>query len=256
MLTPMNHVIEGLDADTRRRLAPVATRFARGVRLLARGERPAAVHFPVTAVVSAVVPLADGGLREVAMIGCEGATGAESSLQESPSTMQLIVPVGGEAWSVDVRRWRETLAESAPLRERIDAFRNAFLAQVMQSAACNATHSAEERLARWLLTGLDRTPTAAVSVTHEFLADMLGVTRPRVTLLAQTFQAAGLIRYARGIVTVVDREGLAGVSCECYATVRRVYEALLPYKPDCADGTPAGPGRSEGSSAMASASVL
>jgi CRP-like cAMP-binding protein len=125
-------------------------------------------------------------------------------------------------------RLQRALRDSAPMRSLFGRYLHAFLTQITQSSACNAVHAAERRLARWLLGATERNSGKALPLTHEFLADLLGVGRPTLTLVARALQNAGLIEYRRGLITVTDRDGLEAAACECYRAVRRVYEDLLP----------------------------
>ncbi|HZP89093.1 MAG TPA: Crp/Fnr family transcriptional regulator [Burkholderiales bacterium] len=190
--------------------------------------------FPTTAAVCAVIPLDNGGQREAGLVGCEGVIGVEGFwVHDTCSAARWLVQISGRAAVVRVDRARASLARLAAAQHHLHVFHQAFVGQVMQIAACNATHSAEARVARWLLLCVDRVPGIEVSLTHQSIADILGISRPRVTLIAQAMQASGLIRYNRGVVTVVDQVGLARAACECYAVIRQFYEALLPYRPDC-----------------------
>jgi CRP-like cAMP-binding protein len=125
-------------------------------------------------------------------------------------------------------RLNKAMQESATLRTLLGRFVHAFLAQVLQSVSCNAMHSTEKRLAKWLLLSADRIDGTEVPLTHELVAEMLGVGRPTITLVARDLQTAGLIRYRRGLIAIVDRPGLHEVSCECYGVIRRAYERMLP----------------------------
>ena len=135
--------------------------------------------------------------------------------------------VAGDASCIEAARLAERLDRSLRLRELIDRHSDALFGHAIQSVACNALHSVEARFCRWLLSCHDRIDSDRVSLTQEFLADMLGVQRTTVTVVARTLQAAGLIRYSRGVVDILDRAGLEAISCECYRRVRDNYERLL-----------------------------
>src|SRR5262249_22719211 len=124
---------------------------------------------------------------------------------------------------------RNFLDEQPHARKLLMAYTRALFAQVLQSVACNATHTVEERCARWLLMTHDRAEADTFELTQEFLAVMVCVRRRRVNLVGRTFQKAGLISYSRGKITILDRAGLEGASCECYGIVRQVFEQLLPH---------------------------
>jgi CRP-like cAMP-binding protein len=185
-------------------------------------------YFPHDGIVSLVTVLANGPSVETAMIGRDGMVGLPLLAHHNASPSRAVVQVPGHASVIGGGRLQRILQDSNSLRELFGRYLHAFLAQVSQSVACNAVHAAERRLARWLLAASDRTGSKAIPLTHEFLADMLGVGRPTITLVARGLQAAGLIAYRRGSITVADRGGLEAVACECHRTVRRVYEDLLP----------------------------
>ena len=123
---------------------------------------------------------------------------------------------------------QRALVESASLRDLLGRYAHVFFVQVFQTVACNAVHSAEQRFARWLLTASGRNGHGSVPLTHEYIAEMLGVGRPTISLVARALQSAGLIDYRRGIITVANRRGLEKTACECYWTVRQAYQQFLP----------------------------
>ena len=164
----------------------------------------------------------------MATVGNEGAVGAGALLDDNTATGRYLVQLPGSALAIEPAKLRIALEESPSLRALLAAYARAFVGQVMQSVACNAVHSAEERCARWLLMTHDRSGGDTFALTQEFLAQMLGVHRPTVTIVARTLQRAGLIRYSRGSITVLDRAGLEEAACECYHLIRRRYERLLP----------------------------
>jgi len=168
-----------------------------------------------------------GEAIESATIGREGALGLLAAISPRQSLSRAIVQVAGEASMIEAARLTERLDGSARLRELIDRHSDALFGHAIQSVACNALHSVEARFCRWLLSCHDRIDSDRVSLTQEFLADMLGVQRTTVTVVARTLQAAGLIRYSRGVVDILDRAGLEAISCECYRRVRDNYERLL-----------------------------
>jgi CRP-like cAMP-binding protein len=139
-----------------------------------------------------------------------------------------LVQMPGSALVMDLPSFRRAQREFPAFQETLLAYARAFLGQVMQSVACNGVHSVEERCARWLLMAHDRSDSDRFPLTQEFLAQMLGVSRPAVNGVARTLQRGGLIRYRRGEVSILDREGLEEASCECYGLMRRQYEDHLP----------------------------
>ncbi len=185
-------------------------------------------YFPHDGFVSLVTAADEGPGIETATVGAEGVIGLPLLVTQMLSPSQAIVQVSGAAATMPVEPLQHALTESASMRALFGNYIHAFLGQVYQAVACNALHSAEERLAKWLLMSSDRTKGNGVPLTHEFLAEMLGVGRPTVSLIARTLQNAGLITYRRGLITVLDRPGLEETSCSCYDIVRRSFEQLLP----------------------------
>jgi CRP-like cAMP-binding protein len=229
----LNHLLASFPESVRVELAAETVVLSGGERLQEIHEPVRFVHFPHSALVAAVVPLSDGGEREAGVAGCEGAIGLDALWGVPIATARWVVQSAGTASRVEIARLRTALATSEEPRQRAIAFCRAFLAQVMGSVACNATHPAERRFARWLLMCSDRVPDRELALTHEFAAQMLGMSRSRVTQLARTLEEAGIVRTSRGLIRVTDRARLAALSCECYEAVRRTYELLLPYVPDC-----------------------
>ena len=189
------------------------------------GETIESVHFPLDGVISLVTPLA-GGIVQVATIGNEGIVGVPL-IPAGVSCVRALSPMGGQTLQMGAATF---LAEI----ERLDAFRRlveryllALFAQISQLAACNRLHATEQRLCRWLLMTHDRVATDTFPVTQDVLGQMLGSGRGTVTLSAQVLQAAGLIAYHRGRVTIVDREGLESACCECYATLKNGLDRVL-----------------------------
>lgn len=183
--------------------------------------------FPLSGMVSLVVDTVDGRSAEVATVGREGAVGVTPGLQPLPAFARAVVQIPGEMARVELAQLRE-LAQARPLiAGTLDRWREVLLRQVMQGAACNALHETLERAARWIAMIRDRSDTDELPLTQEFLAEMLGVNRPTVTLAAQDLAARGLIEYHRGLVRVLDREGLDKAACDCLRAGRAAYRQLL-----------------------------
>jgi CRP-like cAMP-binding protein len=197
--------------------------------LLRRGDRIGTVYFPDTAVVSLLTTMDDGTSVEVANIGNEGIVGVSAFLGVDTlgarECFQVEVP--GQARAMDVGVFLKEAGRD-PLRSLVERYIQAQFVQVAQRMACVALHSIPERCSRWLLLNHDRVGDREFPLTQEFLAQMLGVRRASVTQAAGALQNAGLIRYSRGRVTVLDRDGLENASCECYRIIRRELERLLP----------------------------
>ena len=185
--------------------------------------------FPHDTVVSLVAVLKDGRSAEMAVYGREGALGLVSSMTARQSFGRCIVQAAGTASQIELERLHEVISIRPKVRQLELHFTEAMMARVLQNVACNAVHNVEERCCRWILSMHDRLDRDTVPLTHEFLADMLGVQRSTVSSITRALQEAGFIRQGRGVITVLDRTGLERASCECYGTVRRSFERLLPY---------------------------
>jgi len=191
------------------------------------GRPMSAVYFPLDGVVSLVSPLQDGAIVEVATIGNEGIVGVPVGSGGAPATVRAISQVAGWSLRVPLAVFADELEVLGPLAKLVRRYEQALFSQIAQAAGCNRLHSNEERLSRWLLLSHDRVGQEEFQITQEFLAQMLGSRRATVTLSAGILQRAGLIRYHRGHLTIVDREGLEGASCECYRTIKAALDAVL-----------------------------
>ena len=190
------------------------------------GEAVTRVHFPHSGVISLVVEMSVGDMVETAMIGNDGVHNAASALDGKLSLNKGIVQIAGVASVIDADRLRAIADNSKMLRSIIIRHEQVLFAQSQQSAACNASHSVEARMCRWLLRMRDLAGDD-LTLTQEFLAQMIGVRRSSVSLVASTLQAAGFIRYRRGNVRILDVQGLQDSACECYGTVRAHYDRLV-----------------------------
>lgn len=186
------------------------------------------VYFPVGGVVSFVVPLADGQQIEAGMIGKDGVVGTPAALDGAKSLNRAIVQVAAdEALMIDLAHVKAAVAASQSLRMKFYQHDHLLLAQAQQSAACNAVHEIEARLCRLILRTRDLVESDTLDLTQEFLAQMLGVRRTSVTLAARHLQAVGFIKYRRGHIQILDREGLEEAACECYEAVRTQHARIL-----------------------------
>jgi CRP-like cAMP-binding protein len=185
------------------------------------------VYFPHEGVVSLVVELASGEMIEAAMIGREGVVGGLSALDSEVSISRTIVQIAGSGSVVGVEHVRHLAEQSVAFRSTLIRHEQVLLAQSQQSAACNATHTVEARLSRRLVRCRDLTGSEDLSLTQEFISQMLGVRRTSVSIVANTLQQAGLIRYRRGHIRLVNLEGLRECACECYETVKSVSDRLI-----------------------------
>jgi CRP-like cAMP-binding protein len=187
-----------------------------------------AVYFPRTGMISLLVIMDDGASIEVAAVGNEGIVGLPLFLGATVGGTQAVVQLPGGAARMGAQAFLAAAVDSSRLRHLLLRYTQARFDQVVQTAACNRHHSTDERCARWLLMIQDRVLAHTFPLTHEFLASMLDVRRATITEVASDFQRSGLIRYARGQITVLDRPGLEAVACECYRIVRQTYDRLLP----------------------------
>lgn len=185
------------------------------------------VYFPLSGEHSVLAIMENGTAVEVGTVGNEGfssvdiLTGSEQALE----TVTCQIP--GEALKMPLAVFLDAIEGKTELRRLAFRYLQAYLGQVSQSVACNRLHTIEERFAKWLLINHDRVPGDEIQITQEFLADMLGVHRPSVSLIARSFQQLGLIKYSRGLLTILDRSGIEEASCECYRVSRRLFERAL-----------------------------
>ena len=185
------------------------------------------VYFPHSGIISLVVELRVGEMIETAMVGRNGVLNAASALDGKMSLNKAIVQLAGVASVIDVARFHDIADQFKALRTLLIRHEQVLFAQSQQSAACNASHSVEARMCRWLLFMRDLAGGDELTLTQEFLAQMMGVRRPSVSLVANTLQTAGFIKYRRGHIRILDVAGLQEASCECYGTVKAYYDKLL-----------------------------
>ena len=185
------------------------------------------VYFPYSGVISLVVELDVGSMIETAMVGHDGVLNAAPALDGKVSLNKGIVQMAGSAGTIEVNRLRQLANEFEPFRSLLIRHEQVLFAQSQQSAACNASHTVEARMCRWLLHMRDFAGSDDLMLTQEFLAQMLGVRRPSVSIVASPLQKAGLIKYSRGRIRVLDVKGLKKEACECYDTVKAHYDRLL-----------------------------
>ena len=202
--------------------------LAQGTILQEQGDRVEHVYFPHHGIISLLAVMQQGNAIETATIGYEGAVGSLAGLGPRRSHTRAVVQVPGTASRIPAVRFRECAEESKAVRDIIVRYGEMLLIQVQQTAACNALHAVEARLSRWLLQARDRLESNSINLTHEFLSQMLGVRRTTVTVVAHTLQEAGLIRYHRGLIEIIDQPGLEARACECYAAIRRQIGQITP----------------------------
>ncbi|WBV44365.1 Crp/Fnr family transcriptional regulator [Pseudoroseomonas cervicalis] len=225
---PRNRLLASLPPADRARLWPKLERVEYKLRhLLLQPEAPITeVHFPESGWASMVVLLADGKSAEVGMVGPEGMVGLPLLLGSDVSAVESMVQSPGPMLRLGAADLAAALEDSPTLRPALLRAMLSFHQQVTQTAACNGHHALDQRLARWLLMAHDRAGSDEFPMTQEFLALMLCVHRPGVTVAARLFQQAGLIRYERGQMSITDRAGLEAAACECYGAMRRYCERV------------------------------
>jgi CRP-like cAMP-binding protein len=185
------------------------------------------VYLPHSGVISLMVSLSEGQTVDVAMVGRDSVVGALAALDGGISLTDAVVRLPGTASIVGVADFRAAADRSAAFRTLLARHEQALIAQAQQSAACNASHSVEARLTRWLLRARDLWDSETLPLTQEFLAQMIGVQRNAVSIVAHELQRAGIIRYSRGQIEITNLEGLRETSCECYHAVKTQHDRLL-----------------------------
>ncbi len=225
-----NRLLASLTPADFARLSPQLTliEMEKGRIICDPGDPIETVYFPHDCVISLMTLMENGAAIESATIGREGAFGLMAAIAPRQSMSRAIVQVPGRASRMSATALAEAVRHAPALANLIDRHNDALFGHAIQSVACNALHAVEARFCRWLLSCRDRIDGDTVSLTQEFLADMLGVQRTTVTAVAGALQTKGLIRYRRGVVDILDRPGLEATACECYDAVRRTYERLLP----------------------------
>lgn len=223
-----NLLLDSLSPELRASILTFCRSIDMPVRTLLheQGEVPTYAYFLCSGIASAVVTMAEGGSAEVGLIGREGLVGAMQLLGSTPTPSQAFLQMEGIVLRIRMEDLRTLFAASSELRSRLLEFVQQQIVTLEQIAACNKLHEAEERLARWLLMTRDRADTDTMTMTQEFMADMLGTRRTTVTLVASSLQERGLISYRRGKVTIVSRQKLEEAACDCYRICHRALLAL------------------------------
>lgn len=225
-----NHLLAALPTDDYQRLTPHLELVALSHRqmLYDTGELIRYVYFPHQALVSFVSLMEDGSTTEVGIVGKDGMVGMPVCWGgEWSGNVQAIVQMSGNAMRMKAEQLKTEFNRGGALQSRLLLYTQAVFAQVAQTAACNRHHTVEERLARWLLTVQDQIQTSELVLTQEFISQMLGTRRSGVTVAAMALQQAGMISYSRGRITVVDREKMKLVACECYDVINNEFSRLL-----------------------------
>ncbi len=187
------------------------------------------IYFPTTAIVSLLYVMEDGASAEIAVVGREGLVGVSLFMGGESTPSRAVVQSAGRGFRLSASALKDEFKQSGPVLHLLLRYTQALITQMAQTAVCNRHHTLDQQLCRWLLLSLDRLDGDDLVMTQELIANMLGVRREGVTEAALKLQRAGLIRYARGRITALDRHGLEARSCECYAVVKKEYDRLLPH---------------------------
>jgi CRP-like cAMP-binding protein len=186
------------------------------------------VYFPTTSIVSLLYVMEDGASAEIAIVGNEGVVGVALFMGGESTTSRAVVQSAGHAYRMKGQLLKDEFYHAGPMQRLLLRYTQALLTQMAQTAVCNRHHTLDQQFCRWLLLSLDRLSANELVMTQELIANMLGVRREGVTEAAGNVQRAGLIKYNRGHITVLDRAGLEARTCECYAVVKKEFDRLLP----------------------------
>jgi CRP-like cAMP-binding protein len=224
-----NHILDALPVEERDRLFPHLNLISMplGKVLYESGETLKHIYFPTDSIVSLLYVMKDGASAEIAVVGNEGAIGVALFMGGETTPSRAIVQSAGSAYRLDRKRLKLEFNRHGQMLNLLLRYTQSLITQMAQTAVCNRHHSVNQQLCRWLLLSLDRLQANEVKMTQELIANMLGVRREGVTAAAGELQRAGVIRYSRGKITVLDRPKLEQLSCECYSVVKKETDRLL-----------------------------
>ena len=224
-----NRLLAALPGEAYERLRPALEPVAFGLSEVVydAGRRMAHVYFPTSSVVSLIYTMEDGATAEMGLVGNEGVVGIALFMGGDTTPNQAVAQVAGGALRIKAAAMLEEFRRGGQFQLALLRYTQALITQISQTAVCNRLHPVEKRLCRWLLLTRDRVPSDELLMTQEFIAHMLGVRREGVTAAAHHLQKTGLIRYARGHITILDRPGLEAAVCECYGVVKTELDRLL-----------------------------
>jgi CRP-like cAMP-binding protein len=224
-----NHLLAVLPVNAFERLAPhlQLVSMPLGEVLYESGGRLQHVYFPTTSIVSLLYVMQDGDSAEIAVVGNEGILGIALFMGGETTPSRAVVQSAGHGYRLKAEVLKEEFRRGETVMRLLLRYTQALITQMAQTAVCNRHHSVEQQLCRWLLLSLDRLSSNELTMTQELIANMLGVRREGVTEAAGKLQRAGVIRYSRGRITVLDRERLEQEACECYAVVKKEFDRLL-----------------------------
>src|SRR5450631_4649398 len=226
-----NHLLAALSAQDYARLLPDLELMSMplGLALYESGGHLGYLYFPTSSIVSLLYVMANGAPAEIAITGNEGVVGISLFMGGESTPSRAVVQSAGNGYRLTASSLKREFARGGQFAHLALRYTQALITQMAQTAVCNRHHTVDQQLCRWLLLSLDRLPDNKLAMTQELIANMLGVRREGVTEAAGKLQAAGLIHYHRGKITVLDRAGLEARSCECYQVVKRECDRLLPY---------------------------
>ncbi len=224
-----NHLLRALTADAKARLLPHLEYIdlPLGAVLYESGDVLKHVYFPVDCIVSLLYVLADGASAEIAVVGNDGLIGIALFMGGETTSNRAVVQSAGHAYRLPGQRLKDEFHRNGTLQWLFLRYTQALITQMAQTAVCNRHHSVHQQLCRWLLLSLDRLSSNRLDMTHELIANMLGVRREGVTEAAGRLQRLGVIHYQRGHITVLDRPQLEALCCECYAVVKKETDRLM-----------------------------
>jgi CRP-like cAMP-binding protein len=228
-----NHLLAGLPAADYERLSPhlELVHMPLGEVLYESGGRLQHVYFPTTSIVSLLYVMADGASAEIAVVGNEGVLGISLFMGGETTPSRAVVQSAGYGYRLKSQLLKQEFKRAGPMMHLLLRYTQALITQMSQTAVCNRHHSVEQQLCRWLLLSLDRLASFELTMTQELIANMLGVRREGVTEAAGKLRHAGVIRYNRGRITVLDRPRLEEEVCECYSVVKKEFDRLLSDLP-------------------------
>ncbi len=226
-----NHLLDALPASDYERIAAhlELVPMPLGEVLYESGAELRNVYFPTTCIMSLLYVMEDGASAEIAIVGNEGILGISLFMGGDTTPSRAVVQSAGHAFRLRAELLKNEFGRFGPTMHLLLRYTQALITQMAQTAVCNRHHSVDKQLCRWLLLSLDRLQSNELSMTQELISNMLGVRREGVTEAAGKLQKAGLIRYQRGRITVIDRPGLEARVCECYRVVKAEIDRLLPY---------------------------
>jgi Crp-like helix-turn-helix domain len=227
-IRPANKLLRLLTRRAYLRIAPkLRPTTLKAKQVLYKPNEPIhAVYFPENAVICQMTVMANGDTLETGTVGLEGASWISASIGAPSMPCETIVAIGGDAHMLDIDALDQEMQENEHFRDVLTQYSHALLIHCMRLTGCTGLHSLEQRCARWMLTTLDRVSEDRFSITHEFLAMLLGAHRPSVSAVIEHFKRRGILKVARGRLLLADRAKLVSASCDCYEVIRRNYEQV------------------------------